>query len=754
VIAINSRGDFCHGVGGGYFNINNVAIRPGGSGGWIDDDHAALADGTDDWKVAVYDVPTGQVTRGHPEYPAGVVTTDIKAGGGVYASWPGVGGVLASTGWTYPDSGLLGVGPDGAIAYKPSYQSGGPSRVRERDGSEWQLTPNHPYDLQLLGQHRALFNDTVLGFTVLGIPMPERLPGANWFPHAFLLEGQWWFGCQNERAGVIAHPFDNPHRGYVIVPPGINAWPSFRALDRYTLLCVWSNSEAEQAGQLTPRLFDVRTDALVDIIQVDPKPPDPPDPPQPPPLVAPEIEVLHYDRLIKAGVPWHVKFTTGKQDTVDVSKDAKDQLHVVAWNAAGTDETALTRQLTVEGPEAPPEPPEPTPTPPGGLGRFWLQPNIGSVDQAQILDDPSRLDAVDVVAIPVQQILTDDPTAQLGPNTYPNLYAAGFFSKLPKPLVVEMGSVKDGDCQAEGNIRGMQDAVVRVAEAGGAIAGFSADEPITNSRDCQQSLEATADGHAAWTHAVRALGLVVIYLEAWPAVPLADVETFFHLLEARDALPDIYHPDTDWERAEEERKDPEQFIRDAQALAEKFGIVFGVFVNSTVDPIATDPEHHQNLLDLAERIVRVLPTAAQVHVAAWATRDGTVATQNVPNNLGPAGLLDTFGQVHARFVDTPPPEPPEPGDDMLYATLIEPTKDRGPVVVKEVKPVAGEKGVYTLILPDDLVFSLQPPDGTDDTRPAGTAGQYERCTVSGNAATFRPTPDLVFVRFFSLVAGL
>jgi hypothetical protein len=753
MISINSRGDFCHGVGGSYFNINNVQIQPGSSGGWITDDSAAFIDGDDDWKVAIYDVPTHRITRGHPQYPAGVVATGLFAGGEVYASWPGVGGVLASTGWSYPDSGLLGVGPDGAIAYKPSYQSNGPTMVRELDGSEWQLTPNHPYDLQLLGQHRALFNDTVLGFTVIGIPMPQRLPGANWFPQAFLLEGQWWLGCQNERAGVIAHPFDNPTRGYVIVPPGQDAWPAFRALDRYTLMTVWSNSQAEQAGQCTPRRFDVRTDPLVDIVQLPepPDPPDPPDPPKPDPPRAPVIVVESWDSLMKAGVPWKLDTTikTNVDTNLVITKDAADKLWLRAVNVAGSNQTGMTRQLTVEGPDVvPPDPPDPPEPEPPALGRFWDQPNIGS-DMLTLFDDVSVLTSagVDVFAIPVQQILTDETTDQLGLNTWPNLVAADVVRKLKEagiPLVVEMGSVKPWDCEAKNGINDAQKAVQRVSDAGGVITAFSMDEPLTANQwpveqgGCHLPLDQIADAVSNYMRSVYALGPIDVgYLEAWPEVSFDDIEEFFGLLRDRGTVPKYFHADIDHVRARNEREDVAKFIHDCQALADLYGVTFGYFVNSTVDPIADNATHDANLVTLAHTLYGIHPTAAHVCVAAWCRRTST-DLQDIPDNLPEDGLLQTFVEVRTIFGDTPPPEPEI---DMTFVTLI---GNEQTLAVTEIRP-SQEKGCVYLVLADPETdtdgthehcsFSCQ-PGGKPGWRVEDTDGEYERAVRNGNYALY------------------
>jgi hypothetical protein len=750
---INSRGDFCHGVGGSYFNINNVQIHPGSAGGWITDDTAAFIDGGDDWKVAIYDVPTRRITRGHPQYPEGVVATALFAGGGVYASWPGAGGVLASTGWTYPDSGLLGVGPDGAIAYKPSYQSNGPSVVRERDGAEWQLTPNHPYDLQLLGNREGIWRDTGTGLTVANLPMPQVLPGGVWFPQVFRLGGALWLGYYSGQYGVVAHAFTDPTKGYTIVPLGKDAWPAFRALDVTWVRCVWSNSQAEQAGQMT----------VVDrVLGVDPleafvAPPEPPDPPKPPdPPRAPKIVVESWDALMKAGVPW--KLDTTIKANVDtnlvVTKDAADKLWLRAVNVAGSDQTGTTRQLTVEGPDvAPPDPPDPPEPEPPSVGRFWYQPNIGS-DMLTIFDDVSRLTraGVDVFAIPVQQVLTDETTAQLGPNTWPNLVAHDVVRKLAElglPLVVEMGSVKPYDCLAQNGINDAKKAVQRVSDAGGVISAFSMDEPLTANQfpvelgGCHLPLDQIADAVSAYMRSVYALGPILVgWLEAWPEVSYAHIEEFFGLLRDRGTLPKYFHADIDHVRAENEREDVVVFIHKAQALCDQYGVTFGYFVNSTVDPVKDNREHDRNLVQLAHTLYAIHPTAAHVCVAAWCRREST-DLQDIPDNLPEDGLLQTFVEVRDIYGDAPPPEPPTPEIDMTFVTIIDndqilavtevrPSQEKGCVYLVLADPQTDEKGTH-----ERCSFSCQPP-AKDTTEPIagwrveGTDGEYEHGVRNGN----------------------
>ena len=47
-------------------------------------------------------------------------------------------------------------------------------------------------------------------------------------------------------------------------------------------------------------------------------------------------------------------------------------------------------------------------------------------------------------------------------------------------------------------------------------------------------------------------------------------------------------------------------------------------------------------------------------------------------------------------------------------------------------------GQSTLSYLDGTVASCQPPNGEMSFRPAGTAGAYEICDISGNVATFNP----------------
>jgi hypothetical protein len=202
-------------------------------------------------------------------------------------------GLYASTGFASTAAGLLGVGPDGAIGYKPSYQSDGPSLVREVVGDEWQITAGHAADLQLLGGGRAVWQEGNR-IHVRGIPQPQQL-GSAWRPQAFDVAGQWWIAYWCDESGVVLHPFDS-FDGYVLSPVGVDCWHYGRVLADGTLRFALSSGEGEQPGQVLASDVDFTEPpvALVpDVPPIEPPIEPPVEPPIEPPIeppVTPPVE--------------------------------------------------------------------------------------------------------------------------------------------------------------------------------------------------------------------------------------------------------------------------------------------------------------------------------------------------------------------------------------------------------------------------------------------------------------------------------
>lgn len=100
-----------------------------------------------------------------------------------------------------------------------------------------------------------------------------------------------------------------------------------------------------------------------------------------------------------------------------------------------------------------------------------------------------------------------------------------------------------------------------------------------------------------------------------------------------------------------------------------------------------------------------------------------------------------------------PPDPPKPipvtkGDFLMFSIFADPTKQL--LAVKGPKAVSNGGTVLENL--DGTIVSIQ-PDGRVETRPSGADGGYERCTVNGNVATWKPG-DKYYTFGWVVAAGL
>lgn len=264
MIDINSIGEVGHGRGGGHASINNTPFSKGAFGGFVDPDTWAFVNGDDDWKVWLH---LRQGVKHRLTWGAygldGVGANDLYAGGGVIASQLKGGGpdrgIYASTGFRSVEGGLVGVGPQGQIIYKPDYQSNGPTVVREIDGHEWTLTNGAPLGnsfVSLLDRGVALWQESPTAIHSLGFT-PQLVPGQVWGLQAAVVDGVIWLVYFHERLGVIAHP-SNSFSGIQVVRPGTDAWHRVRGNGTQLLIAV-SAGEGEQPGQIYGYRFDLKS---------------------------------------------------------------------------------------------------------------------------------------------------------------------------------------------------------------------------------------------------------------------------------------------------------------------------------------------------------------------------------------------------------------------------------------------------------------------------------------------------------------
>ncbi len=89
---------------------------------------------------------------------------------------------------------------------------------------------------------------------------------------------------------------------------------------------------------------------------------------------------------------------------------------------------------------------------------------------------------------------------------------------------------------------------------------------------------------------------------------------------------------------------------------------------------------------------------------------------------------------------------------MSFSKFTDPTKTL--LAVASINTVTGGYGTGTVLAnPDGTIVSIQ-PDGSVQSRPPGADGGYERCTVSGNLATWQPVTGVFYTYAYVLVAAL
>lgn len=465
--------------------------------------------------------------------------------------------------------------------------------------------------------------------------------------------------------------------------------------------------------------------------------------PQPTPEThVPVITNVRFAKEIRPGSTWEViADVDGTEVTVRI--DEKSQLWLEAVRDGKKGVTTLVRQLEilpaigepapVPTPPPAPEPvpvPVPVPTPTMRDDRFVLAPNIGSKDWLDIVD----FDNIGVMQFYAQNILNDTPNSQIGQNTYPNIVADGILHDLTFHGIgigVEMGSVKVEDPTAKNNTASLETIFQRINDAGARLTHIAMDEPLVSAHALRKSPGDVAPFISSFIARAKALDprVKVVWIEAFPEVSVAEMQV---ALAAMPVKPDMLRIDLDWNRAKREGKPVPRF---------DIGLPLSVIVNSDVDPVNDDATHFSNLQRTTQNWFNIAPDAAQIVVQSWTFRSSG-GTQDIPSNMGPFGLLTSFKSTRNVFLAAPAPVPvPVPQE----STVPKSTVSEEVLAIKSVKPVAGTK-LSTLILPDDTVYSCQ-ADGSDGVRPAGTEGQWEKCRVNGNIATFKPT-DKFFTKPF------
>lgn len=679
-----------------------------------------------------------------PKLNPRLVIIDIVNGGEPQLLWPdGANKIVAGAGHWFAVTAHTGVRLDGEIAdfnvraFAGHYMAWFPWNgtglwIRGPLGDRQLSTALGPEEtIQLFEDGSCAWGEGVP--RVDGIadypPRPVVLDGGfGWFK-IVKVRGEWWNVYQSYKlASVVAHPATK------LVGNKWDATAAFHLdVDPQTLEVIWSVTVADAPQNIVIKRIDPDNVVALEVLPL-------------------KIQNVQYDPLIKAGKPWQSSFFITQPSTVIVSKDDSDLYWIRAFNESESDHTGVVRQLTVEGPCKP--------MPPPITSRYRFSMAIASNDFVNVFDAPPTPGIPIVIAI--QNIIFDGENQ--GPNTWEHLVEADVYRKAKdhgNPLVIEMGFVKEGDCDGVNALHNIEWSIGVVREHGGEVACISVDEPLTADKDnCHQGTAKTADVMSKCMRRALELGVPTGWIEASPHVSFDVQKDFLLRLIANGTPPVHWHHDIFWDQMTDQAAT--KLIQDSWQLAIEHGIDYGVYINSTKDPIATDAEHRQNIFALAQRIYRLVPDVPQIIVAAWAFRKPPEqgGLQNVPNNFGPDGLLQSLADVQNIFGGKPPQ--PTPEDIVKFSKLL----DGDPLAVKKIIP-SGRQGFGILVLPDfmgkadptapdaashpdvlchDYVFSMQ-PGGKPGYRKPGTDGLYEQGAVQAGIASFSPDGEFYSQKF-------
>lgn len=269
--ALNTKGEWCAGVGGGIASFNGrVLAQPAGGTCFKDDDHV------------IYQVCDGNGCRNvlHNVRDDSKVVVDatgsssISADGGVWVLWGGLTklGVRDSLGRTWPDAGMCpsSVGPDGDIALKNSYQSYGPWTVYKQDGRTWQLQPgtspqqadasdlgHDVNDLCLLGNNRASFTIHGEPQVVGDVPLCNPVTRPFWWLR--LVETPLgWFALYQEAGGRLFLQKIGTTQGYVVAP-GPNTFEPDARLVGNIIFVRYATNQGETPDSVVNQPVDLAT---------------------------------------------------------------------------------------------------------------------------------------------------------------------------------------------------------------------------------------------------------------------------------------------------------------------------------------------------------------------------------------------------------------------------------------------------------------------------------------------------------------
>jgi hypothetical protein len=286
--------------------------------------------------------------------------------------------------------------------------------------------------------------------------------------------------------------------------------------------------------------------------------------------------------------------------------------------------------------------------------RIWFCPDPGTFDYLDLFEHPEEWPRArgDINVFKFYQQHTQlPPPANVGPNSYDALVAAGAFRQLTAwglKIALEAGSVKEFYCTPDGtgmaqSIQSTLESLDAVAQAGGSVAYLAMDEPWVSGRSAKcggPALEPTADRVATYVTTVQSAhpALQIGLIEAYPFSSADAIAQILQLMRARGVPPAFLHMDVDWHSLA-----PGFFQRDMarlKSVCDSQGIPFGIIVvgyNGDADPLyALDAAGIANLIAGTFQTWDAMPQ--HIIFQSWVV--SSTGLSITPSNL-PEGQLDT-----------------------------------------------------------------------------------------------------------------
>lgn len=262
---LNRSGQAVCGYAGTPVSVDGAPMGTVGESWWITDD--TILTHTTSWLLATLRVPTDLLlTLSGPQIvqpPRGY--NFMVAGGGRFLAHAVGWGLTGSLGWK-PDATCYSASPDGTLAWKRVYQSGGGLTLSAPDGSEVDVPDAHvvAQEVHVLGPGRAVWTDVngERGIRSVGVLQPKPALRARSLRYLELFRETWLvYQCS---LGLVAQ-LDGATEGYILESTGHAFNPDAIEIGGEILVC-WATSRGEGVGELVKTLVD-RTQPRVPLVE-------------------------------------------------------------------------------------------------------------------------------------------------------------------------------------------------------------------------------------------------------------------------------------------------------------------------------------------------------------------------------------------------------------------------------------------------------------------------------------------------------